>query len=61
MKEVINMTNEQAYKLIGERTEELSKNIDVQNKMVEIAQKEGKEEAEKYLYMLAISTLCGAN
>ena len=55
------MTNEQAYKLIGERTEELSKNIDVQNKMVEIAQKEGKEEAEKYLYMLAISTLCGAN
>lgn len=55
------MTDEQAYKLIGERTEELSKNKDIQNKMVEIAQKEGKAKAEQYLYMLAISTLCGSN
>ena len=55
------MTDKQAYKLIGERAEELSKNIDIQNKMVEIAQKEGKQKAEQYLYMLAISTLCGVN
>ena len=55
------MTNEQAYKIIGERAIELSKNKDIQNKMVEIAQKEGKEKAEQYLYMLAISTLCGNN
>ena len=55
------MTNEQAYKLIGERTEELSKNIDIQNKMIEISIKEGKDKAEQYIYMLAISTLCGIN
>ena len=55
------MTNEQAYKAIGERTEELSKNKDIQNKMVEIAQNEGKAKAEQYLYILAISTLCGNN
>lgn len=55
------MTNEQAYKLIGERTTELSKNTDIQNKMVEISIKEGKQKAEQYLYMLAISTLCGNN
>ena len=55
------MTNEQAYKIIGERATELSKNKDIQNKMVEIAQKEGKEKAEQYLYILAISTLCGNN
>ena len=46
------MTDKQAYKLIGERAEELSKNIDIQNKMVGIAQKEGKQKAEQYLYML---------
>ena len=55
------MTNEQAYKLIGERATELSKNTDIQNKMVEISIKEGKQKAEQYLYMLAISTLCGNN
>ena len=55
------MTDKQAYKLIGERAEELSKNIDIQNKMVEISIKDGKQKAEQYLYMLAISTLCGSN
>ena len=55
------MTNEQAYKLIGERTEELSKNIDIQNKMIEISIKESKDKAEQYIYMLAISTLCRIN
>ena len=46
-----------AYKLIGERAEELSKREDVQKKMVEIANKDGKAEAEKWLYRMAIVTL----
>ena len=54
------MTNEQGFAMIGERAEELAKDINVQTKMVEIAKSEGKEAAEKYLYMLAIATLCGA-
>lgn len=54
------MTNEQGFVLIGKRAEELSKDISVQKKMVEIANSESKEAAEKYLYMLAIATLCGA-
>lgn len=53
------MINNEAYKLIGERANELSKNTEVQNKMVEIAKTEGKEKAEKFLYNLAIATLCG--
>ena len=53
------MTNNEAYKLIGERANELSKNKEVQKKMVEIAKTEGKEKAEKFLYNLAIATLCG--
>ena len=52
-----NMTDEEAYKLIGERAEELSKRTDVQKKMVEIANKDGKTEAEKWLYRFAIATL----
>ena len=51
------MTDEEAYKLIGERAEELSKRTDVQKKMVEIANKGGKTEAEKWLYRCAIATL----
>lgn len=54
------MTNNEAYKLIGERANELSKNTEVQKKMVEIAKSEGREKAEKFLYDLAIATLCGA-
>ena len=53
------MTNNEAYKLIGERANELSKNTEVQKKMVEIAKSDGKEKAEKFLYDLAIATLCG--
>ena len=53
------MTNTQAFKLIGERAEELTKRADVQKKMVEIAESEGKENAEKYVYTLAMATLCG--
>lgn len=54
------MTNEQGFALIGKRAEELSKDISVKKKMVEIAKAESKEAAEIYLYMLAIATLCGA-
>lgn len=54
------MTNEQGFAMIGKRAEELVKDTKVQNKMVEIAKTESKEAAEKYLYMLAIATLCGA-
>ena len=52
-----NMTDNEAYKLIGERAQELSKRADVQKKMVEIAHKDGKAEAEKWLYRCAIATL----
>ena len=51
------MTDKEAYKLIGERAEELSKREDVQKKMVEIVNKDGKAEAEKWLYTAAIATL----
>ena len=53
------MTDNEAYKLIGERAEELTSNKEVQKKMVEIAKTDGKEKAEKFLYNLAIATLCG--
>ena len=43
------MTDEEAYRLIGERATELSKREDVQKKMVEIANKDGKDEAEQKL------------
>ena len=54
------MTDKEAYKLIGERAEELTKNIEVKNKMIEIVKTDGKEKAEALLYRLAIATLCGA-
>ena len=53
------MTNVQGFAMIGKRAEELAKDANVQNKMVEIVKTESKEAAEKYLYMLAIATLCG--
>lgn len=51
------MTDKEAYRLIGERAEELAKREDVQNKMIKIANKDGKAEAEKWLYRVAIATL----
>ena len=51
------MKDKEAYKLIGERAEELAKREDVQKKMVEIANKDGKVEAEKWIYRMAIATL----
>ena len=51
------MKDEEAYKLIGERAEELAKREDVQKKMIKIANKYGKAEAEKWIYRAAIATL----
>ena len=51
------MTDKEAYKIIGERAEQLSQIPDVQKKMVEIAGKDGKAEVEKWLYMSAIASL----
>ncbi len=53
------MTNQQAFKLIGERAAELAQVPEVQKKMLETAAKEGKKAAEKLLYGLAIMTLLG--
>uniref|UniRef100_A0AAU8B5H5 Uncharacterized protein n=1 Tax=Dulem virus 39 TaxID=3145757 RepID=A0AAU8B5H5_9CAUD len=53
------MTNEEAFKLIGKRAEELANDAKVQRKAIEIAQSQGKEAGEKYIYMLAIATLAG--
>ena len=54
------MDNKTAYRLIGERAEELSKMSEVQNKMVEMVNSgKTKEEAEKWLYACAIGTLMG--
>lgn len=51
------MTDNEAFKLIGERVSELAKKNDVQKKMVEIAKTEGTEKAEAWLYRLAIASL----
>ena len=53
------MTNEEAYKLIGERAKALTRNLDIQLTMLRIAEGKGKEEATKWLYMAAIATLVG--
>ncbi len=53
------MTNQEAYEMIGRRAEELATVPSVQNKMLDISRKEGKEAAEKYLYLLAVANLCG--
>ena len=54
------MTNNEAYKLIGKRAQELSETLEVQEKMVKMVHNGAtKEEAEKWLYMCAIGTLAG--
>ena len=53
------MTDKEAYKLIGERAEELTRMKDVQIKMIEISKKEGKEKAASWLYKVAIASLIG--
>ena len=51
------MTNKEAFNLIGERAKELATKTDVQQKMLRIAEEKSKEDAEKWLYMIAIATL----
>lgn len=53
------MTNEQGFAMIGERAATLAKDSSVQKKMLETEAEEGKEKAIKFLYSLAVSTLCG--
>lgn len=53
------MSHKEAFKLIGERAGELAKNQEVQHKMLQIAKEKSKEDAEKWLYRLAIATLAG--
>ena len=53
------MTDKEAYTMIGTRAAELAKKPEVQKKMMQIAKERCKEEAEKWLYMLAIATLVG--
>lgn len=51
------MSDKEAYKLIGEKASALANKPEIQKKMVQIAKAKGKEEAEKWLYMLAIAAL----
>lgn len=53
------MTDKEAFKIIGQRTEELTKKKETQERMVALAQEHGKEYAEQWLYRVAIATLCG--
>ena len=54
------MTNAEAYKIIGERTQELSNIPEVQAEMVKMVRNGAtKEDVEKWLYMCAIGTLAG--
>ena len=54
------MTNTEAYKIIGERTQELANIPEVQAEMVEMVRNGAtKEDAEKWLYVCAIGTLSG--
>ena len=54
------MDDKTAYKLIGERTQELANMPEVQKKMVDMVNSgHTKEEAEKWLYMCAIGSLIG--
>lgn len=56
------MTNNEAYKMIGNRAQELSDLPEVQAKMVDMVRNGAtKEEAEKWLYMCAVGTLAGIN
>ena len=53
------MADKEAFEMIGKRAEELASKTEVQKKMLQIAKEKGKEEAEKWIYISAIATLCG--
>lgn len=51
------MTDQEAYKIIGERMQVCADNPQVQREMVRIAKAEGKEKAEQWLFYFALATL----
>lgn len=54
------MTDEQAYELIGKRAAEIAKKPSIQKIMMNMIEDgHTKEEAEKWLYMVAVGSLCG--
>jgi len=54
------MNNSEAYKLIGERAGEMTKDSKIQNEMMkQIKAGKTKEQVEHLLYMCAICSLCG--
>lgn len=54
------MNNSEAYKLIGKRAEEMAKDSKIQDEMMkQIKAGKTKEQVEQWLYMCAVSTLCG--
>ena len=54
------MSDSEAYKIIGERTQELANIPEVQAEMVKMVRNGAtKEDVEKWLYMCAIGTLAG--
>ena len=54
------MTDKEAYKLIGKRAAEIAKKPSIQKIMVNMIEDgHTKEEVEKWLYMVAIGSLCG--
>ena len=54
------MNNSEAYKLIGERAGEMTKDSKIQNEMMkQIKAGKTREQVEHLLYMCAICSLCG--
>jgi len=54
------MNNSEAYKLIGERAGEMTKDSKIQNEMMkQIKAGKTKEQVEHWLYICAICSLCG--
>ncbi len=55
------MNNSEAYKLIGERAGEMTKDSKIQNEMMkQIKAGKTREQVEHWLYMCAIGSLCSA-
>ncbi len=55
------MTEKDASQLVGERLKALIDREDIQRKMLEIANRDGKEAAVKWIYGCVIATLYGKN
>ena len=53
------MTDKEAYEIIGQRVKQIAELPEIQAKMVKMAKENGKESAEKWVYMMAIGTLIG--